>query len=142
MACDLSPILSHKSNLGEHGFADGHPFLATGIERTSDGLTEKTRRFAGDGIKLRRLQIDDGPEKAVRVWMTWLPEQRYGRPCLCDSPRVHDRDSVRELSHQSQIVRNQEDGHGVLVDSNDSSGPGKSSQGSVREDRASVAGTE
>src|SRR3989442_3063608 len=115
MACDLPTVLSHESGLRVHGLAHGHPFLASRIERASHGVTEKTRRLAGDRIQTRRLQVDDRPEAALGVRVTRLPEQRGGFPFLRNSTRVHDRDAVRELGHDSSTAGDVSDRHTVAM---------------------------
>src|SRR3989442_10008739 len=104
MACDLPTVLSHESGLRAPRLAQGPPFLTSRTELASYGLTEKTRRLAGDRIQTRGLQLGDRPEKALGVRVTRLPEQRGGWPFLRNSTRVHYRESGRELGDEAWVV--------------------------------------
>src|SRR5262249_10192363 len=63
----------------------------------------------------RTAQRWEGLQEALRVRMPWLPRELPGRGGLDDLARVHDRDPVRDLQEQREVVRDEEDGEAELA---------------------------
>jgi len=73
MACDPPVVLSHETNLGKDGLADGHSLFTSRVERAPHRLSEEARRGSRNGVEFRRVQIDHGSEEPLSVRMVRLP---------------------------------------------------------------------
>src|SRR5213080_2210289 len=73
------------------------------------GIAEVRRRAGNPGQpRQRSAQRRERLQESLRVRVLWVRGEAQSRRGLDDLPRVHDRDPVRELEQQREVVRDEE----------------------------------
>ena len=81
------------------------------MEGAAGRRRDRVWQFARCCLHPRR-PADDQPRSRVdqrpRIGMAWRGEHRFRRPHLHDAAQIHDRDPVRQMAHQPQVVGNEQ----------------------------------
>src|SRR5689334_19912690 len=90
-----------------------HYVAAPRMERTTGRQRERTRQLAAHGVDHRAarwVQLRRRLQQRLGVGMRRRAEQCLGVSQLYDRTEIHDRNAVRDVPDEAQVVRDEENG--------------------------------
>ena len=103
--------------LGQVRQADLHGAVAAGGEGAARGHAGQVHRRTRNGNQplVAAVQLGDGPQQTLGVFMLRIVEDLIHGAALADAARVHHDDLVAHVGDDAQVVRNHDDGHAQLL---------------------------
>src|SRR5690242_14683187 len=118
MTGDLGP--GYRAEQGQLGPAAlALPWMETPrVEGASGWRRGRARRVAWEddpSLPPRRIGLRGGREQCHRVWMARVPQQCFRRSGFYDTPQVHHRDSMGHLTHDREVVGDEQVGKAAVA---------------------------